>query len=604
VAYGTAIGYTASGGFGLIGLTLDFISPDSLDQELKIREIEDPYQWVWDRTYKEVDARDMAWAIGRQKYSHAEFKRAFPGKEIVDASFYKEDDTYADWGDGKNVWVAEYWKLDYKKRKIARFTDGSSGPVDAPENNGKKVVRRSVAEREYPYPCQYLISGIEVLDKTPWPGKRIPIYPVYGTKYYVDGKLVVKSVIADSLTSQKSYNFNKSLELEALSLAPKPKWVLAAEQISGQEQAWKTANTSTDAALFYNGMSDSTGKALPPPKWEVFQPDIQSFSISAQQAKDDIRATSLSQTALGEFDTRRQSGKAVEALQGAAGQGQIHYSESLSQALKALYLDIIEIDPKLNRGAKTLRYIKPDGKHDMARVNDPAAQKPLMLGDGRYDVIVSTGPSQDSQREAASDFIDTVAQHDPEGFALIRDIAAQIKKPVLGHYADEIAKRWTPPQFQQQDPNQPPLPPQVQQQLALVPQLTQQLHQLSAVIEQKQVEEQGKFQREMAVEQQRFKTAELNGSIQIRVAEINALKDQYATEVDARVKELESRIDGSTKTTIQQHKQAHEHGMQQMEHQHASDMADKQAATASMQSAQDADQQQAAVENAPTESAQ
>jgi hypothetical protein len=42
--------------------------------------------------------------------------------------------------------------------------------------------------------------------------------------------------------------------------------------------------------------------------------------------------------------------------------------------------------------------------------------------------------------------------------------------------------------------------------------------------------------------------------------------------------------------------------MQQMEHQHASDMADKQVAATSMQSAQNAEQQQAAVENAPTES--
>jgi hypothetical protein len=576
VAYGTAIGYVASGGFGLIGLTVDYVGPESLEQEVRIRTIEDPISWALDRGNKEQDGRDRRWAIGRQRFSIEEFQRRWPDAAVVDVSFYREDATYSDWGDGRDVWVGEYWRLDYKTRKLQRFSDGSTGFVD-----DKQFLKRlppgvvalagegNVREVDYPEVTQFLISGAEVLDETPWLGTRIPIYEVVATEFYADGKRIVKSLISDALPSQQTYNCSESLKLEAVVLAPKPKWLANTEQLTGHEEQWKTANSSNDGVLFYNGVQDSRGNPVPPPDWKVFVPPVQEFTLVSNQAKEDVKATTgFFDPALGAMDPSRQSGKAILALQQQTGQGTAHFAENLSRALKALYQDVIEVDLRLNRnsGPAQKRVTLPNGKHQLVRINDPGAMKQLLLEKGRYEVVVSVGPSFKTQREAATSFIETIATRDPQGWALIRDIGARIKEPELGHYADEIAQRWTPPQFAEQDPNAPPLPPQVQQQVAQGMQAMQENAQLKQIIQQKQVEEQGKFQRDQAVEQQKFQTEQLKAATQIRVAELNAKNDALLSMMDARVKALEAAADRDHEVRMAVHKAAHEHGMQAAEH--------------------------------------
>lgn len=587
VAYGTAIGYVAAGGWGLVGLTVDYVSPDSLEQEVRIRTIDDPSAWALDRTNKEPDGRDRRWAIGRQKFSAEEFKRRWPDAQVIDVSLWREDATYQDWGNGTDVWVGEYWRMDYKQRKLQRFSDGSAGFVD-----DKQFLRRlqpgvvalagegNTRTVDYPEVTQYLVSGCEVLDETPWPGTRIPAYEVVATEFYSEGKRIVKSLISDALPSQQTYNCSESLKLEAVVLAPKPKWLASTEQLAGHEDRWKAANTSQDGVLFYNGTQDSRGNPVPPPDWKVFVPPVQEFTLVSNQAKEDVKATTgFFDPALGALDPSRQSGKAILALQQQTGQGTAHYAENLSRALKALYQDVIDIDLKLNRqaGPTSRRVTQPNGQHQLVRINDPAAAKQLLLDKGRYEVVVSVGPSFRTQREAATSFIETIAARDPQGWALIRDLGARIKEPELGHYADEIATRWTPPQYAQQDPNAPPLPPQVQQQLSLVQPLTQKVNEMTQIIQQKQVEEQGKFQREMAIENQKWRTEELHSATQIRVAELNAKNDQLLAEMDARVRFLEAQADRAHEAALQSHKQAHEHGLQKEEHAHAVSQAEFQA---------------------------
>jgi len=595
VAYATCIGYVAAGGRGLVGLTIDYVSPDSFEQEPRIRSIEDPACWALDPSAKEPDGRDMRWAIGRQKFSVEEFKRRWPDAEVVTASFFAEDDTYRDWSEGTDVWVGEYWRLDYRKRKLQRYSNGTSGFADDKEFTrslppGVTALsgEGNTREVEYPYVTQYLISGCEVLDQTDWPGTRIPLYEVIATEFYAEGKRIIKSLISDSLPSQQTYNFSESLKLEAVALAPKPKWIVTSEQIAGHEQQWREANTSTSATLFYNGMTDSRGNPVPAPTWQVFVPPVEEFAVVSNAAKEDVKATTgFFDPALGALDPARQSGKAILALQQQTGVGIIHYSENLGRALKALYQDVIEIDRKLHANfIGKLRSILPDGKHELMGVNDPNAQKPLLLGKGRYEVVISVGPSYQTQRQAAGDFIDTVASSDPQGWALIRDIAAKLKEPELGHFADEIAVRWTPPQFAQQDPNAPPLPPQVQQQMALVPALTQRVNELNAVIQQKQVEEQGKFEREMATEKMKYATEELRASTQIQVAELNAKNDFLLTTTEARVKAMLADFEGAIKGSLQAHKQSHEAGLAAMEHVHAIHQGQQQQDLASQAAAQ------------------
>jgi hypothetical protein len=581
VAYSTCISYVASAGVGLVGLTVDYVSPDSTQQEPRIRTIKDPANWVLDQTYREVDARDRRWAIGRQQYSVEEFKRIWPDATVVDASFYGQDATFMDWGDGQNVWVGEYWRMDFKKRKLHEYADGTSGFSDSPNRNGNGHVRLNPTRTvtvQYPYVTQYLISGSEVLDKTPWLGKRIPIYEVVATAFYSDGKRVIKSLGSDSMASQQVYNCSESLKLESLVLAPKPKWLATQDQVAGHEQAWKNANTSHDSVLFYSTTVDSRGNPVPMPEWKVFVPPVQMFDMVSQQAKGDVKQTTgFFDAALGNLDPKQQSGRAILALQEQTGHGVSHYSEHLSIMMQSLYTDLIEIDLKLRpKRPHSASIIKPDGKHALVRVNDEMSQMPLMLDQGQYGVVISTGPSDKAMHEATKDFCELIAERDPQGWALIRDIGARLMEPQLGRFADEIANRWTPPQFANQDPNAPPLPPQAQQAMAAVPQMQQQIQQLEQIIKGKQVEEQGKFQRQSMIEEQKFKTEELKASTQLQVAETQAKNDAFLAEIDARIKILQAGAMQGHELQVLQHEQAHEHAVQKEEHAHEKEIGREQ----------------------------
>jgi hypothetical protein len=582
VAYGTCIGYVASGGLGYVGLTIDYVSPDSLEQEVRIRSIDDPACWAIDPSAKEPDKRDARWAIGRQRFSKEEFQRRWPDAQVVDASWWGIDSKYKDWGDEENVWVGEYWKLKFKKRKLQRFANGQTGFTDDKDflrllPAGIQALPGNGNSREVDYPVvtQYLVSGAEVLDETPWPGKRIPLYEVTANEFYADGKRIRKSLISDALDSQRTYNCSESLKLEAVVMAPKPKWVANVAQLEGHEQEWKTANTSQDSVLFYNGTQDSRGNPVPPPDWKVFTPPVQEFTLVSNQAKEDVKATTgFFDPSLGALSQGDRSGKAILALQQQTGIGIIHYAEALARALKALYQDLIEIDVQLTRqDVRKRRIVHPDGRHELVKVNDdsPGVAKPIMLGKGRYEPIVSVGPSYQTQRDAASDFMDTIAEHDPQGWTMIRDLAARTKEPELGHYADDIATRWQaalPPGMVSQDPTIAPQVAQAQGQIQILQQQVQQLHQ---VIQQKQVEEQGKYNREMAVEQQKFQTEELKAATQIRVAELNARNDQLLTMMDARVKQLEAAADRWQGLLLQA--QSHAHAQSQQAHKHAHEAA-------------------------------
>lgn len=570
VAVGTMIDYASAAGRGMIGLTIDWISPDSADQELRIREIKDPAQWRTDPNAQERDKSDARWRIGRQKISRAEFKERFPDKQIVDVNWGKGDSTASEWVDPDDVWIAEYWKLTTSKKKVYRYPDGTSG---VQKQRGGKVVRIS----DYPSITQYLISAVEVLDETPWLGKRIPLYDMVPKLFYVEGKPIQKSQISDSLVPQKMYNFSESLKMEAMALAPKPKWVMTRKQVEGYEDEWKTANNNNEAALFYNNEADESGTRAAPPEWKIFAPPIEVFENASLAAKDDVRATSgLGNTALGEFDTKRQSGEAVRALQSTAGQGTQHITEALGNTLKPMYQDIIEIDPLLNKGPRSVPTRSADGKQKLVRVNDKTAQKPLMLSDGRYGVIVSTGPSQESQQQAAADFLGNVQQHDPAGWALVRDIGAEIQEPYLGPFARELAKRWIPPQFAQQDPSQLPLPPQIQQIIAQHGQLVQTVQQQAKVIQDKQVEEDGKFKREMAIQEIKRDIEIYKLEVSERIAASKATNAVGLADIQADLKRFETVLKQSHEKELAAHQAAHEVGMAVMGAQNQATAADQQ----------------------------
>jgi hypothetical protein len=134
------------------------------------------------------------------------------------------------------------------------------------------------------------------------------------------------------------------------------------------------------------------------------------------------------------------------------------------------------------------------GEPNQVRINDPNAEGGLKtLGrSDEHDVTLSTGPSYDSEREAANDYADLLTQNvamvaqvsGPQAAAKLLSLAVKLKN--LGPIGDEIADLLSPPQ------PEGGLPPQVQQAMQ---QLQQQNQQMQQAIQTDQVKQQAMLQK-------------------------------------------------------------------------------------------------------------
>ena len=127
------------------------------------------------------------------------------------------------------------------------------------------------------------MCGSAVLSKTRWLGQYIPLIRVEGTRLDVDGQTLRTGIIQQTMTTQLAYDYAFNAELEALAMAPKAPYIIAAEQISGYEQYWNRANDPYLPYLPYKPISVGS-TFLPPPQRQTAEPAIQALTVARQQA--------------------------------------------------------------------------------------------------------------------------------------------------------------------------------------------------------------------------------------------------------------------------------------------------------------------------------
>jgi hypothetical protein len=74
---------------------------------------------------------------------------------------------------------------------------------------------------------------------------------VLGDEIDLDGRVDYRGIVRDARDQQRLYNFHVSSLVEAVGMAPRAPWVIAAGQFDGFEKIWKTANTEPHAYLPY-----------------------------------------------------------------------------------------------------------------------------------------------------------------------------------------------------------------------------------------------------------------------------------------------------------------------------------------------------------------
>jgi hypothetical protein len=472
-------------GLGAFCLRAEYVSDDSFDQELKIRQIPNAItRCFFDPFAKRVDRADARYAFEVDVLAKEEFKRQFPKSNTSTTSFFDGVPFAHDWIQEDGVRVANYWYRETKRRKLLLLQSGQSVFADdaGPLPPGVTVLR----EREVMtaiVKCAKL-NGEEVLDEYDWPGSSIPIFFVVGEELWVDEKRKRFSLIHFAKDGQRLLNFYRSAEAEVISLAPKAPFIVAEGQIEGYEREWATANLVNYAVLPYKPTSIN-GVPIAPPTRNTWEPPIQAISLGAAQVIDEMKAaTGIYDASLG-ARSNETSGVAIQQRQAEGDLANFHFIDNLSRAIAACGRAIVEVKPHYYDTARTIQILGEDEKERVVRVNEQyvdenGVPRHYKISDSKYNVRVASGPNYTTARQEAWAALTEFGRSWPQLYQIAGDVIFRASDmPGADQIADRIEKT-LPPELAADDekkggPQQ--LPPQVQAQMQALSQQNAQLTQ-------------------------------------------------------------------------------------------------------------------------------
>jgi hypothetical protein len=539
--------------YGYARVSKRYVAPDSFDQELVISPINNP-NCVWD----DPDAKQRGRSDRKKLFivdmmRIADFKRRFPKAKVT--SFSSEQMTELPmWLKGDFVQVAEAWRIESEPRTLLSLDiagglsvfedeledaeiDGDTvtltkacdlgDGVSVPKGKHKILNSRESEDNRV---VQYLTNGVEILEEKPQDGQYIPVAACYGKEKYVDdgagSNLIIESQVRLARQPFQAYCYAQTTGLELLGMMPKALWSCYEGQFEGHEDEVADAGHVPIPFIQFKAKTEATGEEiLPPPQWNHWDVPLQSVQVAAESYRRAIQSSmGMYNTAVGKHDTNAQSGVAVQKLDDQSAQGSFHFIDNFDGFLEDMGRIL---DDQIDYTYDTPRHVgtrTQGGEHKLVRINeqytdpDTGETYHYRIGTGRHSVSITTGPSSSSQRDAASEFADSLAQNQ-QVFPRIADLVVKLKN--LGPIGDEIAKRLTPPDIAAQQGG-PPLPPQAQ---ALMSQQKQQLMQQAQLIAELQQQLNAKLpeiqsKKDIAAMQEETKRQEIQA--QIKIAELNA----------------------------------------------------------------------------------
>jgi hypothetical protein len=472
VAYDTACENQVTLGEGYWRLLTEYCDENTFDQDIKIERIRNSFSVYMDPTIQDPCGSDAKWCFITQDMTRDEYERLFPDATPITALMDQGtgDSATAQWVTQNTVRIAEYFYVEYKRVKLNLYPGNVTLQEGEPEDRqmqamGLMPVRSRMAQ--VPQVKWMKTNGYEILEEQDWAGRWIPVIRVIGNEFEVDGQILVSGLVRNAKDAQRMYNYWVSQEAEMLALAPKAPFIGYGGQFEGYETQWKTANTQNWPYLEVNpDVTDGNGSILPLPQ-RAQPPMAQQGLIAAKMgAADDIKATT------GQYDSsigatsNERSGRAILARERQGDTGTYHFVDNLARAIRYSTRQIVDLIPKIYDTQRIARIIGIDGETKMARI-DPMQPEPVReVRDqagvviekiynpsvGKYDVVVTTGPSYLTKRQEAMDAMSQILQGSPQLWAVAGDLFVKnMDWPGAEELAARLRKTIDPKLLEDQD---------------------------------------------------------------------------------------------------------------------------------------------------------
>lgn len=223
------------------------------------------------------------------------------------------------------------------------------------------------------------------------------------------------------------------------------------------------------------------------------------------------------------------SGRAIRARQESGQLATYNFGDNMAKAHRRIAEIVLDLQPKIYDTQRNLRILGKDGSEKYIRVNEVQPDGSVLndLSQGKFDIVVTTGPSYATQRQEAAEFYTEFSGRNPIVGAAAADLIIKAQDYPMSDAIAERVQMMLPPQVQAQIGKDKPLPPEVAAAM-------QQAEQAMMAVQQ-----QGQLVQQAAQEAQDEKNAAEKAKADVAVAAANVkVQEAVLAQKVAEFKEL------------------------------------------------------------------
>ena len=497
MVYQTGLEGAVNQGFGYIEVVTEYTDDDVFELDARIKAIRNAFTVYYDPKCESPDGRDSRYVFKSRLISKGEFKVLYP--DVEPTNWKDADAGQKHWFDGDQVRIAEYKVKRTIKKTIVKLEDGMvlekkqyqefKEASEKLEKEVPKVVRERTVDS--PVVAEYIIDGAQIIDGPKykngkwvlnfrdeddvynedgsyrdgvWPGRYIPIVPVWGKELIIDDERVLSGLIRHAKDAQRMFNYQLTAEIERVALAKKPPVRLTPTQIEGYTDMW--GSRANLPYQLYNPDPQA------PPPIDPDTPQASSANIHlANIGIDAIKATTgLFDPSLG-ARSNETSGRAIRERKQEGDMATFRFHDNLRRAVKYVGDILVDLLPKILDTERQMMILDEQGKEGFVTVNESVQMNGQTfikrnLSKGKYAVTVTAGPSFGTQRLEASEALSSLAGslRDPiSSMVLVSQAIANQDWPGAQRAARAIERRVPPYLFAPEGAEPPQQGPSAEQ---------------------------------------------------------------------------------------------------------------------------------------------
>lgn len=484
--YGQAATQAVSCGYGAWRVLTRHTEENPFMQEIYLESIPNPFQVYLDPSAKDHNSADGGYGFILTNMPKDEFETKYPGKTSPTNSMGLGTEFSEElWLDDDTITVAEYFVVSTEQEQMHQLQDGrvvSQEEFDAllAEHNNKMddamssivaggvptiesapvIISSKMADKKVV--DQYIITAYDVISGPHRvAGKFIPIVSLKGRELNIKGKTYRYGLVKDGKDPQKMVNYWNSSAAETISQAPKTPWIGTAKQFEGYEGDYAASNVDNAPFLKYNADPDAQG---PPQRVPPSSPPTAIFE-QIRRGEENIKSV------IGMFNAdvgaggSEQTGVAIAARQRPGDIGTYDFVKNYARAIQYTGRIINSMIPSIYDTERNVKVRGIDGSETFVPINTTVSNAAKSISDnpsmfqgidtealtkfnpndkyndvtsGKFEVVVTVGPSYSTQRQESAQHLLELTRAMPEQLSAAADL---IVKNLDFKDSDELAKR-------------------------------------------------------------------------------------------------------------------------------------------------------------------